>query len=345
MPRKAGQVIKYFTLSDGSQHSVSAPTEREAYIKLAQRKQELEDKLHKYTSNCTLEEWGKTCIENKSCSEERKLNYLTLCKNHIFSEIGHIKLSAIRQIDCENCIKQMEGLSDYYIKTASYLLRYFFKKAMANHLMSENPARDMEHPRGSKTERRPLTEDERKAFLKVKDNPRFLPFEIMYYTGVRPSEVRNLKGEDILLINGVPTLYVKGTKTKNAIRKVPIPTHLYKKIKNTRKSDFICKSENDTKFGSKSFQRAFSSLKRAMNIELGCKVHRNALVPPFPIGDDFIPYCFRHDYTTRMCYANVNPIVLAKILGHRDTKLIAKIYSHINEELVLEDMVKKIESQ
>ena len=33
---------------------------------------------------------------------------------------------------------------------------------------------------------------------------------------------------------------------------------------------------------------------RAMNISMGCKTYRNALIPPYPLAADFVPYCLRH---------------------------------------------------
>lgn len=39
-------------------------------------------------------------------------------------------------------------------------------------------------------------------------------------------------------------------------------------------------------------------LRREMNIALGCRVYRNELLSPFPLAEDFVPYCLRHTYCT-----------------------------------------------
>lgn len=345
MPRKEGQIIKYFTLSDGSRHSVAGKTEREVLEKLAIARIKMEEhiKLNTVDRDTTLGEWGIICLNSKTCSESRKKNYYQIADKHIFPYLGQMKLKDIRQIDCEICIKNMKGYSDYYITQAVQLLNLFFEKAIKNHMLISNPADGMERPRGHKEKRRALTEEERNTFLAVRDNPRFLCFDIMYDTGMRPSEVRELKGYDVVMTKSGPGLHVRGTKTRNADRIVPLPDRLYEKVKSTPPNDFICKSERLSKMDEKAFQRAFNSLRRAMNIEMGCKSYRNELLPPFPLAEDFVPYNFRHDYCTRLCYKGLPPTVIMRVMGHSNTQLINEVYSHINDEMVYEKF-KELES-
>ena len=48
----------------------------------------------------------------------------------------------------------------------------------------------------------------------------------------------------------------------------------------------------------KNKNKLWQACKREMNISMGCKVYRNALVPPYPLADDIVPYCLRHTYCT-----------------------------------------------
>lgn len=44
----------------------------------------------------------------------------------------------------------------------------------------------------------------------------------MIFCGYRPSEAANCTGRDIVMKNGYPMLHIRGTKTSNADRFVPI---------------------------------------------------------------------------------------------------------------------------
>ena len=43
-----------------------------------------------------------------------------------------------------------------------------------------------------------------------------------------------------------------------------------------------------------SYNRCANDLKRQMNIAMGCRTYRNALIPPYPLKDSFVPYELRH---------------------------------------------------
>jgi len=61
----------------------------------------------------------------------------------------------------------------------------------------------------------------------------------IYFTGMRNSEIKRIQMNDIIPINDVYFLDVKGTKTANAKRTVPIHPTLYKELKNYVKANKI----------------------------------------------------------------------------------------------------------
>ena len=65
---------------------------------------------------------------------------------------------------------------------------------------------------------------------------------VIYFTGIRNSELKRMRFNDIEKIQDVYFLNVNGTKSKNAIRKVPIHNALYNALKNYVKENGI---END----------------------------------------------------------------------------------------------------
>jgi integrase len=64
---------------------------------------------------------------------------------------------------------------------------------------------------------------------------------VIYYTGMRNSEILRARFSDIEKINGVQFLNVRGTKSKNAIRKVPLHPVLYNALENHIKENSIAK--------------------------------------------------------------------------------------------------------
>lgn len=73
-------------------------------------------------------------------------------------------------------------------------------------------------------------------------------------------------------------------------------------------------------------------IERDMNIDMGCKIYRSALVPPLPLADDFVPYCLRHTYCTDLCKAGVDVRTAQKLMGHANISVTADIYTHVDIE-------------
>jgi integrase len=87
----------------------------------------------------------------------------------------------------------------------------------------------------------------------------------------------------------------------------------------------------------------WTALKREMNIEMGCEVVRNAVLPPFAVAADLVPYCLRHTYATDLQAAGV-PINVAKtFLGHEDISTTGNIYTH-DSKASFEDARAKIDA-
>lgn len=78
-------------------------------------------------------------------------------------------------------------------------------------------------------------------------------------------------GKDIIIIkdgsDAYPVLHIRGTKTDNAVRDVPIPAELYERIKDTPKFSYIAPNQAGNKHTENSFKRAINSLRRGREFE------------------------------------------------------------------------------
>lgn len=80
-----------------------------------------------------------------------------------------------------------------------------------------------------------------------------------------------------------------------------------------------------------------------MNIEMGCEVYRNRLLPInfndvlkgaepiFPVADDLVSYCYRHTYGTDLQSASLSIDIIRELMGHTDIKTTTR-YVHFSDE-------------
>ena len=336
MPRKQGTFTKTFTF-EGKRYSVSGKTEKEATVNMALKKQALESGSVVISSSMTVAEWGYICLETYRKNKVKELTYnkyVSRFRACIASKpIGQMPLQKVKGIHCQNCINEQTGNSDYQINQTKQLLYFIFKKAVKDNLIIRNPADDLDSPQGTLTERRPLTPYEEKIFLKVSKDPRFMVFRLMFFCGCRPSEAREAEGHDIMIVNGIPILYIRGTKNKKAVRYVPIPEDFYQEIKDSEPFHPIAANSVGKKLTPKAFVLTWKALKREMNLAMGCRVYRNELLPPYPLAEDLVPYCLRHSFCTNLLGKKIDSRITQYVMGHKNSST-TDIYTHINADMV-----------
>ncbi len=268
----------------------------------------------------TLKEWADTCISvykpNLKEGTKYYYNYNNRLKNCILLYIGDMPVEEIKPIDCQRCINHQVGRSAFQINQTKQMMDFLFERAIDNDIISRNPSRNIVKPTGTTKTRRSLTNDERKAFLEEVEDPIYLPFAFMYYCGLRPSEARDIKESDIIEIAGVPALHVRGTKTQNAIRNIPLPTNLSILIQKSLKTQNRALQGHICHISEKTLKRRWKPLKEKMG---------NA--------PDLVPYCFRHTFCTDLQKKGIDIRVAQKLMGHSKIDLTASIYSHIDEDL------------
>ncbi len=342
MPRKKDTITKTFTF-DGKRHSVSGKTEKEAIANMVLKKQALEEGSVVVSSNMTVEQWGYICLETYRKNSVKELTYekyVSRFRACIASKpIGQMQLQKVKGIHCQQCVNAQTGNSEYQIRQTKQMLYFIFKKAVKDNLILRNPADDLDSPAGTIEERRPLTEYEEKIFLKVSPNPRFMVFRLMYFCGCRPSEAREAQGHDVLLVNGVPLLHIRGTKNKKAVRYVPIPDEFYQEIKDIEPFTPIAPNTVGKKLTPKSFNLAWKALEREMNLAMGCRVYRNQLIPPYPLAEDLVPYCLRHSFCTNLLKKKIDMRITQYVMGHKNSST-TDIYTHISPDMVSEFFIE-----
>lgn len=324
---------------DGKRYEVLADDERELIAKKTEKLRDLREGKVVIGPNMTVKTWAeRALVTYKPNVSEGVLDCMKMRINkHIYSAIGSMPIRSVKPIHCQQIMNAQIDRSFSHITKLSQELRFIFQTAVENKIILENPAEHIVIPAGKKGSRRSLTDIEKKHFLAVCDADHgFRLFELMYYCGCRPAEAIHSIGKDIETTkDGKHILHIRGTKTENANRYVPIPDIFYCKIANTPPFAPIAPNQAGRFHTESSYDRRVSFLKRAMNISMGCKVYRNQLQPPFPLADDFVPYCLRHTYCTNLAKSGVDIRTAQRLMGHANIQITANIYTHVDDSQIM----------
>ena len=264
--------------------------------------------------------------------------------NKIVPGIGDKPVGRIKPIDIQMFLNSLTGYADSHIKKIYDLTCQLFRYAYKNGLTSYDFTLDLERPKGIKGKTgRSITKNERKVLLRVLNGHRGELFcKIMLYCGLRPGEVCALLWKDIDLESGIIDVNkaqkkdgtIGEPKSKDGIRKVPIPSHLIEELKTKKGLPFslVCPQINGSPHTESSRKKMWNNIRRLMNIEMGAKVFRNKLIPPLPLADDFTMYNLRHTYCTDLEKAGVPINIARQLMGHSDISITSKIYTHASTE-------------
>ena len=361
MDKKRYPYRTQFTGADGLIHDVAAKSKKELDEKVRKIKNEIEQG---YTplraSSVTVKKWVNKCLNEykTDVTAQTLTGYKSKADSWIIPVIGHLKVKDVKPLDCQAVMNGMQGKAADTIRKVKQIMYFCFDKAVENRLIKENPAERLTVPRGHKMSHRAITERERAIILETvetrlnsdykvpngryingnnNERYRYVYFLFMLFCGCRPSEAAGIQTRDIEEVNGVHILHIRGTKTENADRRVPIPDYLYERIPETASPfDYLFTNIRGGKMSASNRQALWRTFRRDLNITAGCRIYRNALVPPYPIAADLEPYCLRHTYCTDLQSAGIDIRQAMYLMGHADIKLTANIYTHQSDSTIQE---------
>lgn len=317
---------RYTEVYKGVRIDIKTNNERKIPALVAQRKAEIDSR--ETHSDVTLSQYGYYYLETykRPSVSMRWFNDLnTIFERHILARLGDIPICEINASDVQNMLSAGMFSSDYTSKIYN-LTKQIFSQAYKDGITQKDVTLDLKKPRGKPREAgRSLTDDEKRVFFKVIRGHRAESLcKVMYYCGLRTGEARELRWEDVDLKREI--IHVRGTKSANADRYVPIPKKFMPYLKkHAQKQGFVCIHDIQQA------QRAWNNVKRQMNIELGAKVYRNELIPPLPIEEPLRLYDLRHTYCTNLEKMGVPINIASRLMGHSDISLTSKIYTHATD--------------
>jgi len=330
-------IRKSFRDQNGVRHYVYGKTEREAIAKAERLKIQIASGEAAKSSSMPFKQWAEIALDtykpNVSSGYMKQMK--SRLNNHILPTIGTMPIGRITLIECQKTLNSTSGMSKSMITKTAQELTFYFESARKSGLIPKNPAEDLTRPTGYQNKRRSLNAAERAAFLEIapKDE-RFILFELMLYCGCRPAEAATVKYEDVTEIDNIPFLHIRGTKTDNSDRFVPLPKELQPRLWKTSLRGFCAVTAAGKRHTLTSYNRLRARLKRELDIALGAKLYRNHIVESV-LAEDFVPYLFRHTYCTDLKKKGVDVRIAKDLMGHADIKTTANIYDHSDGDTLM----------
>ncbi len=287
-----------------------------------------------------------SCFDRYECTYRTYLKYAPFCNKYI---------KDITALDIQRYYNDLfkNGKSTSSIKRADKLLKRFFKYSISEGFILRNPCDNIKIPKDFYTaaaEVEIFSKEDLKLIINYTDNyPKLIKYIALasLATGMRQGEVLGLKWDDIDLdskeisIQRTLTCYtaiigeerklvrdIHSPKTKNSIRKIPLPDSLIPILKEIKKQQNI----NILKAGTyyKDEYKGFIFLTKDGNL-----IHkswadtswRNYLKKCNVKHKKF--HALRHTYATLQFENDVPLKTVSILLGHSTISITADIYTHV----------------
>jgi integrase/recombinase XerC len=209
-------------------------------------------------------------------------------------------------------------------------LKTFFKFALSNHLIEENPVEDLESPKLEKKLPLSISFEQIQILFNQPDTDTYLGFrdrvimELFYSSGLRVSELADLNREDLDLKNGMIKIRGKGKKE----RIIPITEHAIKWIR-----EYLEHPERHVDIDG----HAAEVDTRAIFLnKLGTRITTRSIDRNFDkylkasgLAAEITPHTIRHTIATHWLENGMDLKTIQTILGHTSLAT-TTIYTHVS---------------
>ena len=257
--------------------------------------------------------------ENTISSYKRDLNKMNIYIKKEFTKLN--------KKDIKNYIQKLskeENTSS--VSRCISTLKSFYKFLEINKYTNSNPLTTITNPKTQKKLPKVLSEEEIDKLLDINLNTNFdyrnkAMLELMYSSGLRVSELVNLKVNDIDLVNSSVRIFGKGSKE----RIIPLNDYATIALKNYilyyrtslfkhGENNYLFLNNHGNKMTRQGFFKILSKIAKEKNIKT-----------------EFSPHTLRHSFATHLLKHGADLRSIQELLGHSDIST-TQIYTHITEE-------------
>ncbi len=257
--------------------------------------------------------------------------YKSVLRIHVYPVIGDMKVRDLKPSHVVDVLTSMadKGLSESYQAVAHKAMSGVFGMALADDLIVKNPARSVSMARPKPRPKVVPTREQVTAMLDQASDPQVrVLMMVLIYTGVRITEATGLCWSDW---DGGDTLTVRDTKGGTP-RAVPVTETLADELRAWRKvqaqrrlsavwwdveHDWLISTEHGKRWDASNARKRFKKV-------------ADQVLP------GATPHSMRHAAATILLEQGVPMKVVQELLGHKDMRTTASIYSHVTARLVAE---------
>jgi len=250
-----------------------------------------------------------------------------------FSNYMHKDISSIKEEDIHSYLKFLaqEGLNERSISRTISCLKSFYKFLLIGKEVRNNPMENIEIPKLRKALPKTLSEEEVEALLDVPLLDAFsyrnkAMLELLYASGLRVTELVNLRMGDIDLESATLRTMGKGSKE----RIVPLgeyALHFLTIYLEKYRSNLLKKDYNDYLF----LNNHGKQLTRQGFFKIIKERARDA-----NIQKEISPHTLRHSFATHLLNHGADLRSIQELLGHSDIST-TQIYTHVSNEHLKEN--------
>ena len=274
----------------------------------------------------------KYLIEKERSEETRKGYLRDLKKLKRYLEIkynGAVYIEEITLDDLEDFFWYLKNEKKLEPKTrnrALYAIRALFKFAKNRDYIREDISKSLEPASTSEKISLTLSEEEVKKFAKATNNILMeIVVIILYYTGMRISELLNLRIQDVDFVEEYIKINGKGKKQRmipiNAKLKPVLEDYLKNKRPNVN-TDYLIATEKTGRLSKAYVNQVFVETRLLLNLD-----------------KKVTPHTLRHSFATELVRSDANLSYVQKLLGHENldttTIYIKADYNELNETVNL----------
>lgn len=171
----------------------------------------------------------------------------------------------------------------------------------------------MEKPQEGRREQI-ITSKESKEILSLVPDDSFRDIlQVAWEVGPRPQEIVNVEARHVDLENArwvFPKEESKGKKHPRVIYLTDKALQITRRLLLKHPEGKLFRNVDGNPWNKSAINSRFLRLKKKL-------------------GKKYCLYLFRHSYATRLLEANVDCLTVSILLGHRDTSMLARVYSHL----------------
>ena len=199
-------------------------------------------------------------------------------------------------------------------------IRSFYKYEVNKGVIRDNPCLLISNPKVEKKLPNYLSYNEIETMLEVPDTFKNnslrdkLIIEILYSTGIRVSELVNIKVKDIDFYNNQILILGKGNKERYVIFGNTLKDMLKEYISIKSDSEYLITNKYNKKMSTRSIEEI---VKKIVKID--------------GIKNKVTPHTIRHTFATHMLNEGADLRVVQELLGHENLKT-TEVYTHVSNE-------------